>query len=126
MIDIPTESNIDVLRQVALLQDREIQRLHARPVTLMTAAGADVVGIQQELDALREQIAQRNRALFGPSSEKRPAPSTPSPTAERTRAGHGPTPQPRLPVVDEVSTLPTPEHTCPAVRRPARGDERPV
>lgn len=114
MIDIATERDINVLRQIALLQDREIQRLHARLAQLLAAAGADTVAIQQELEALREQLAQRNRALFGDSSEKRQRDEktgdVPSRPASR---GHGPTAQPRLPVADEIFALPDGDRACP-------------
>lgn len=113
MIDIATEPNIDVLRQIALLQDREIQRLHARLATLMTAAGADTSAIQQELESLREQLTQRNRALFGSSSEKRASATTAATAKGTAQSGHGPAAQPRLPVVDEVFTLPADDSKCP-------------
>jgi transposase len=116
MIDIATERDITVLRQVALLQDREIQRLHARLAQLLAATGADVVAIQGELEALKIQLAQREQALFGRSSEKRPKgedPESPA-AAPRTRRGHGPTPQPRLPVVEQRFTLPDDQTGCPS------------
>jgi transposase len=112
VIDIATERDINVLRQVALLQDREIQRLHARLAQLLSATGADTVAIQQELEALREQLAQRNRALFGDSSEKRRHEEAPRDTPPPAR-GHGPTAQPRLPVIDEIFTLPDGDRPCP-------------
>ena len=117
MIDLATEPDIRVLRQVALLQDREIQRLHARLAQVLAAAGADVVAIQGELEALTIQLAQREQALFGTSSEKRPrgddAPHASAPVP-RPRRGHGPTGQPRLPVVEQRFTLPADQTACPA------------
>lgn len=114
MIDIATESDITILRQVALLQDREIRRLHVRLAEILAAAGADVVAIQGELDALRIQLAQREHALFGASSEKRGLKTTPDPAKRRARHGHGPTPQPRLPVIDQIFTLPDERKDCPS------------
>lgn len=115
MIDLATEPDIRVLRQVALLQDREIQRLHTRLAQLLTAAGADVVAIQGELEALTIQLAQRTQALFGTSSEKRPRDEgATAPRAPRPRRGHGPTAQPRLPVVEQRFTLPDDQTACPA------------
>jgi transposase len=115
MIDLATESDIRLLRQVALLQEREIQRLHVRLAQLLAAAGADVVAIQGELEALRIRLAQREQALFGLSSEKRPPDQPPGDTPTtppRARRGHGPTAQPRLPVVERVFTLPDDQRTC--------------
>lgn len=115
MIDIATESDIRLLRQVALLQEREIQRLHARLAQLLAAAGADVAAVQGELEAMRIRLATREQALFGLSSEKR-RPDQPPVNAEgkapRSRRGHGPTPQPRLPVVEQIFTLPDDQRTC--------------
>jgi transposase len=121
MIDLATESDIRLLRQVALLQEREIQRLHARLAELLAAAGADVAAIQGELEALRIRLAQREQALFGLSSEKhssaQPSGDTPT-TPPRARRGHGPTAQPRLPVVEQVFTLPDDQRTCAQCGRP--------
>jgi len=115
MIDLATEVDIRLLRQVALLQEREIQRLHARLAQLLAAAGADVAAIQGELETMRIRLAQREQALFGLSSEKRPpdqpAGETPGPPP-RARRGHGPTAQPRLTVVEQVFTLPDHQRTC--------------
>lgn len=114
MIDIATEQNVSLLRQTALLLERENERLHARLAHLLQTAGATPMAIQQELDALREQLAQRNRALFGRSSEKRSAAPSTDVAAVSPSSGHGRTVQPTLPIVDAVFTLAEAERTCPA------------
>ena len=114
MIDIASERDINLLRQTALLLERENARLHARLAHLLHTTGADPIAIQQELDALREQLAQRNHALFGRSSEKRPTPPATDATPNSTTAGHGRTAQPTLPIVDEVWTLADADRACPA------------
>ncbi len=116
MIRIETESDIERLRQVALLQQNENARLHKRLVELTqelaAARGEDAIGaIQQELGFLKEQLDARTRELFGASSEKRPREKTASAAAERT--GHGRREQPELPVVDRIHVLDEPDRMCP-------------
>jgi hypothetical protein len=66
----------DVLRQVAVLLERENARLHERLQTLTAELaqlrGQDATTAQAQLAFLRELLAQRERALFGDASEKRP------------------------------------------------------
>ena len=55
------------------------------------------------------------RALFGVSSEKRPAPpASAAPPAPPPHHGHGPKAQPRLPRVDVVHQLDEADRVCPA------------
>jgi transposase len=110
----------DTLRQVAVLLERENTRLHDRLQQLTTELahlrGEDAAAAQIHLDFLRELLAQRERALFGDSSEKRPrteAPADPAPAAPAPRRGHGPATQPTLPRIETVHTLPEGERACP-------------
>jgi transposase len=64
------------LRQVAGLLERENEKLHAK-VTALThelarLRGADASAAERQLVFLKELLAQREQALFGPSSEQRP------------------------------------------------------
>jgi predicted nucleic acid-binding Zn-ribbon protein len=75
VIKIETESDIERLRQVALLQQAELHRLSKRLVELTTALaearGEDaILALQQELAFLKEELAARNQEIFGASSEK--------------------------------------------------------
>jgi len=108
----------EMLRQVAVLLERENDKLHAKLHTL-TAELARLRGdarpaAELELEFLKELLAQRERALFGASSEQRPWPATPPPSAPPVpRRGHGPTAQPTLPMVDVVHELAAADLTCP-------------
>lgn len=120
MIRIETESDIERLRQVALLQRAELDRLYQRLAQLTEelarARGQDAIAaLQLELTAIREQLAARTRALFGPSSEKRTRDDDGSArAAERPpRTGHGPRAQGELPQVHVVHRLDEPDRTCP-------------
>ena len=111
MIRIETETDIERLRQVALLQRTELDRLYTRLAELTQelahARGEDAIAaLQLELTAIREQLAARTRELFGPSSEKRRRARYRSGDGERPpRTGHGPRTQGELPHVEVVHTL---------------------
>ena len=114
-----------MLRQVAVLLERENDTLHAKLQTL-TAELARLRGdarpaAELELEFLKELLAQRERTLFGASSEQRPRPATPAASAPSApRRGHGPTAQPTLPIVDVVHELAEADQTCPQCGKPLR------
>ncbi len=60
-----------------------------------------------------EQLAARNRVLFGSSSEKRGTGSSESPEKRKQTPGHGPTIQPALPKLEQIHELDGPDRTCP-------------
>lgn len=67
----------------------------------------ELVGVKEQLDKLRQQT-------FGDSSERRPRPSAddkPKPAAKKT--GHGPRPQPNLPVKTRLLRLAEEDRVCP-------------
>jgi transposase len=118
VIDLARETRLDVVRQVALLQQHENTRLHAR-LAALTAELARLRGtdpataLQTELALLEQQLAAANRQLFGRSSERRAAPAARSETPA-VKTGHGPRPQPTLPVVEVVHTLDAADQVCTA------------
>jgi transposase len=106
---IAQETRVDVLQQMALLLARENERLRA---ALRERHGTDPGELELELRYLAEQLAARNRALFGASSEREPS------TADRARQrapqrGHGPRAQPALPVAEQLHLLDEPDRICP-------------
>src|SRR5256886_14677934 len=113
-----TETDLERLRQMALLLEAENARLHRRLGELTQAlaqpTGARHAQPELELQRLPEQLAGRTRALFGASSEGRgggardDAASAPAP-----RRGHGPREQATLPVVEVVHTRPDDAAPCP-------------
>jgi transposase len=123
VIDLASESRPEVLRQVARLQQQENQKLQRRIAELVAELAAlrgqdATAALQLELVRLQGQLAKANQRLFGRSSEQRPAPGAPA--GEETEAegavrrGHGPRPQPTLPVVEVVHTLDAPDQVCTA------------
>jgi transposase len=124
VVDITSEKDPAILRQVAQLQERELTRLRDEVVRLRAELArlrgeTPEGGSQQELELMRELLALREQELFGRSSEKRPhlgadeVPATPAVTP-KPRRGHGPTPQPTLPHVEVAHELPEAERGCPA------------
>jgi transposase len=78
--------DVDTMRQVAVLLERENDRLHAKLTALSRELsqlrGEDASAAQRQLEALKEILAHREHALFGASSEKRPQPAAaPAPAA---------------------------------------------
>src|SRR3989475_73773 len=123
--------DMEVLRQVAVLLDRETRHLHERLEKLAAEIdhlkGQDATTIQRELEALKELLAQRERVIFGDQSEKRPRSdadaAAPGPTARR---GHGPRVQPTLPVLDIIHELDEADQICPQCGGQLQDGEAPL
>jgi transposase len=115
--------DLDVMRQIAVLLQRENEKLHAKVDTLLTElatlrGGGDATA--EQLAFLQELLARRERKLFGPSSERRPQPKAEEPAAPTPRRGHGPTRQLNLPTTEVVHELPRDEQTCPQCGKPLK------
>jgi transposase len=119
VLRLETIRDADVLRQIAVLLERENDRLHAKLTALTRELsqlrGEDASAAQRQLEALKEILAHREHALFGASSEKRPPRASPAPAPAATpQRGHGPTAQPALPIIDMVHELAASDRTCTA------------
>jgi len=108
MVALTDERDLDTLRQISLLLDRENQRLIAKNLQL-TAELARLRGVtdpeQLEL-AVRQQLHQARAHVF--DRDARQPPSRPS------APGHGPRPQPALPIVEIRHELAPDQRQCPA------------
>jgi transposase len=119
VIAIEREQNLEVLRQVAMLLDRENERLLEKLSKLTQEIarlkGAEGATLQLEIDQLKQLLAQREHRLFGLSSEKRPRTHGEVPVPEKApQTGHGPTPQPELAILEQVHELPETQKACPS------------
>jgi transposase len=120
VLRLETIRDAGVLRQIATLLERENDRLHAKLTALTRELsqlrGEDASAAQRQLEALKEILAHRERALFGASSEKRPQAPAPAPAATTvpSQRGHGPKAQPALPIIDMVHELAAADRTCTA------------
>lgn len=99
--DILNERDPETLRKMAQLLEYENELLHAKLAQL--GRRIDELEGREEpqqlvlvINELQEQLDKRNRMLFGDSSERRPREA--KPTEKETQPGHGPTPQPDLPI----------------------------
>jgi transposase len=111
MLPLSQERDLETLRQISLLLDRENQRLIDR-VRQLTAELARVRGVPetaqlelallQELQQARAQVFQRARGTESPTPARAPQP------------GHGPRPQPTLPTIEIRHELAPDQRQCPA------------
>ena len=115
--EIRREKDPGRLREVAVLAlqanaklSREVVRLKIENAKLR---GEDLATLELELRFTNEQLAARNRLLFGPSSEKRGTKGSEAPEKPEKAPGHGPTPQPTLPRVEQVHVLEASDRRCP-------------
>lgn len=118
MLSLQHETRPDVLREVAMLIDRDNQRLRREMRELRAELdrrqGRDMgLGLQIELDWLKEVLAKQNHKLFGRSSERRPLEPSCEPEPRPAQKGHGPNPQLQLPQVDRAHELAPDQRTCP-------------
>lgn len=112
MIDLTQERDVETLRQISLLLERENQRLLTKTLEL-TAELARLRGVAdpEQLALAELRALQEARARHG----HRPAAGgTPTPSPRPPRPGHGPRPQPALPVVEIHHELPPDQRGCPA------------
>jgi transposase len=116
VLRIETETNIERLRQVAILLERENAKLYRRlehlTDLLAKAEGKDAVSLQLEIQYLKEILARQTQAIFGRSSEKTTREKTNEEREAKPKRGHGPTDQPNLPIVDVVCELDPTECRC--------------
>ena len=111
-MELTKEHDLETLRQISLLLDRENQRLITKTVEL-TAEVARLRGLsnpeQLQLAALQDLEQRRAQVL------QRPAPASEPPVPTRPpQPGHGPRPQPTLPIVEVRHELPPDKRQCPA------------
>src|SRR2546422_5678695 len=109
-------SDVDTLRKVAVLLDRQVRTLsaHVRDLVEENARlkGQDARAIQREIEALKELLAQRERVIFAEKTEQRPRTET-TPSEPAPRRGHGPRVQPSLPILDLIHELDEADLVCP-------------
>lgn len=115
-VNLAHETDVERLRQAALLLEAENGRLTSKVLELTrqlaTARGENALELQMQLAELEAQLAKRNHMLFGTSSEQR-HPKRSGGRPERTpRPGHGPKPQPNLELVEKVHRLDAADQVC--------------
>jgi transposase len=117
VIDLSTEKDPDILRQLALLQERELELLHKK-LSELCAEIDRLKGVGTgELELQLKQIEKTLNEARGDGSNKEPS------TQKRRRSdtkklgpkrGHGPTKQTELEVVETIYELDKADEICPA------------
>jgi transposase len=98
-------------------QEAEVERQAAEWKLQDAERQVELARLEGELAGLREQLDQRNQALYGRSTERRSRGargSKPGRKPRKDRPGHGPTEQPDLPLDEVVHLLPESEQVCDA------------
>ena len=99
-LDVTDPPEIDEQRASAL------QSVAGRVLELGLGTGAeakDADFLRLDIAYLDETLANRDCAIFGPSSEKRPRIDTRTKTKDATaQRGHGPSEQPELPIIEVI------------------------
>ena len=69
--------------------------------------------LQLEIDALKHELSNRNKVIFGTSSEKRPLDQPKQPKQPKpSQTGHGPTEQVELEVIEKEHVLDEADMKC--------------
>jgi transposase len=117
VVDLDRVSDLELLRQVAKVQDAEIHRLHQQLMRMTEALGkatkADADEIKGQLALLQAQLKQIQERAYGNKSERRPRGDKPT-KEKQPQEGHGPTPQPKLKLEDVIHELDEADKACPS------------
>jgi transposase len=112
--------DVETLRQVALLLQKENARLHERlerlirEVAELRGEGNPQQFLALEIEKLQEQMAQLQKRIFAASSERRAKPEEEAKAEDSApQRGHGPREQERLPIQEVPHELPPEERKCP-------------
>jgi transposase len=114
MVELTKEHDLETLRQISLLLDRENQRLITKTLEL-TAEVARLRGVSDPTQlqlAVLQELERRRAQVF--HCDARPSSESAPPSPRSPQPGHGPRPQPTLPVVEIRHELPSEDRSCPA------------
>lgn len=110
MVQLAEEQNVDTLRQISLLLDRENQRLIAKNLQLTAELARlhGVADVEQLAFTVQRELQQARTQIFQREDE------APTPVPRRPQSGHGPREQPTLPTVEMRHELALDQRQCPA------------
>jgi transposase len=112
------ETDVTILRQAAVLLERENVKLVATVVELKrelsALKGESPEQLVLRLAELEQQLAKRDHLLFGRSSERREGEGAKEPPKEekKPQTGHGPRVQATLPIEEEIHDLDEADKIC--------------
>lgn len=118
MARLEKETDVGLLREAVRLLEHENRKLSQQVLQLTrrlaAAKGQDEQRqLRLKLAELEQQLASRNKLLFGDSSEKRTRPKKKS-KGKKKQTGHGPRPQLELAVVEQEHQLDEADEICPS------------
>ena len=120
MLKIENISDLDTAKQIAILLQKENDRVHKR-LEEQTRELAKLKGqdgdkqLELEIRKLESQMSKLQKMMFGSSSERRTgddAQENKDKEEKTKRTGHGPKEQPELEKIDQVYELPKEEQVC--------------
>src|SRR5258708_7536124 len=119
---LAVEKDLETVRKAALLLESENKKLVSKNIELtrelLKLKGLGDEQLKLKLQELEQQLAVRNKALFGKSTEKGNKRSGGSGPKEK-QPGHGPKNQPALRNVDQLVELDSAATTlCPHCEKP--------
>jgi transposase len=110
-------SDIETVRKAALLLEAEnlrlVRELGKAHRELHILKGGDPEQLVLKLAEIEDQLAALRRKMFGDSSEKRPHAKA-APAEKPEQHGHGPKPQPKLAIVEQVHVADSADAVCSA------------
>jgi transposase len=123
VLKIETITDLDTARNVALMLQKENERIHAR-LDELVRENAKLKGqdgnrqLELEIHKLQSQMSKLQKMMFGSTSERRGRNSDEVSDADRKdtqpQTGHGPREQRELDSIDNVYELPEEEKVCDA------------
>jgi hypothetical protein len=123
VVPLSDEQDLETLRQISVLLERENQRLITKNLEL-TAELARLRGlpaVEQLTFTVEQQLHQTRTTILAGGAAR---PNTPAPRP--SRPGHGPRLKPALPVIEVRHELPPDQRGCPACRGHADRADRAV
>jgi transposase len=111
VVPLRDEQDLETLRQISLLLDRENQRLITKNLELTAeiARLRGVPAVEQLTFGVEQQLQQTRTAIL-----ERRTPPAPAEASRPSQPGHGPRPQPALPVVEIRHELAADQCACSA------------
>ncbi|HSG66407.1 MAG TPA: IS66 family transposase zinc-finger binding domain-containing protein, partial [Gammaproteobacteria bacterium] len=117
MAGLEQETDVETLREAIRLLSLENKKLVKLNIELKNALaearGEQAKQLELQIAELEQQLATRNKALFGDSSERRAPEREELAKPAAPQRGHGPRAQ-DLPVVEKVHELDPADRTCPS------------
>jgi transposase len=109
MLQVDHIEDVEHLRQIARLLERENDRLHTRlrelTEELRQARGEDTNRLQHELALLTELLEKREETARSPKGTGNGTSNSEKKKRKEPQKGHGPRPQPQLPLIEETYEL---------------------